>query len=318
MRMGRTRTALLLVATSPASTLATAQEVALDPQRLGLNPAEASALERAITSGTWPVAEAILYEAAQADPDNPARQRALGIAHFQAGRAYSAAAALKRADSSYPLDSEARFLLASAFLRLERRHWARAELELLVETHADRDRYRLALARIHYDQQRFQDGVELLRRGIEAHGSSAEALDLLGQCLEGLGRHEEAAQAFRTAIAIGEPQSPWPHFHLGSLLHDLGRLESAEEALRIATDIGPENGPAHKELGIVLHKAGKLRASSEALETAARLAPGDVTIHYALAGVYRKLGFEKRSDASMRRFQELSNTDGRAEENGAP
>ncbi len=306
MGTGRARSALPIAALSLACLPANGQSISLAPHGLGLAASEAAALDDAIDSASWAEAESILLEATAVDPGDPARQRALGISHFQAGRIYAAAAALKRADNLSPLDAETRFLLSTAFLRLERQHWARAELEHLVERHADHERYRLALARIHYDQQRFRQGVELLSRGIEEHGGSIEAHDLLGQCLEGLGLHEQAAQAYRKSIRIGKASSPWPHFHLGSLLHDNGDLESAEEALRAATAIDPENGPAYKELGIVLRKAARLRASSDALEIASRLAPTDATIQYALAGVYRQLGLGERSAAAMRRFRELS------------
>ncbi len=304
--MGETRSVLPIMALSLVAALASGQQVGLDPRDLGLDTATASALSEAIESASWAAAESILLEASNTRAANADLQRALGIAHFQAGRPFSTAAALKRSDSLSPLDADARFLLATAFLRLERQHWARAELERLVAGDGSREQYRLALARVHYDQQRFHHGVEVLSHAIKASEASAEAHDLLGQCLEGLGQHKEAARAYRKAIAVGGTPSPWPHFHLGSLLHDAGNLGPAEESLRTATTIDPDNAPAHKELGLVLRKAGKLQASAKALEIASRLSPADPTIPYALAGLYRLQGLSERSATSMRRFRELS------------
>lgn len=305
----------LLLAVAAAPSPASDSELALNPFGLGLEDGQAAALEAAIDAGGWRTAEAMLFRSAMSEPENPAIQRALGIAHYQAGRPYPAAAALKRADAMSPLDAETRYLLASAFLRLERRHWARAELEHLVQAHPHLERYRVALARVHYEDQRFEAGIEMLGAAPAENGRSAEAYDLAGQCLEGLGRSEEAVEAYRKAILVGTGQpaeSPWPHFHLGSLLHDLGQLEPAEASLRSATRIDPGNAPALHELGLVLRKTGKLKASAEALEAASRLSPADATIVYSLASVYRQLGLRERSAALMDRFRGLRGSDGKA------
>ncbi len=300
---------LLSIALLPARVIATDSELGLDPYSLGLEQPEAAALDNAIGTAAWHMAERILFEASAVDPESASRHRALGIAHYQSGRHYLAAAALKRADAISPLDLEARFLLASSFLLLDRRHWGRAELERLVELHGNHSSYLLALARVHYDQQRFAAGAEKLHLAIDEGSGSVEAYDLLGQCLEGLGRHNGAAEAFRKAISLDASRrvrSPWPHFHLGSLMHDLGSLELAKTSLEISTGIAPENVPAHVELGIVLRKLDNLQGAARALETAAELAPTDAMIQYSLARVYRQMGFADRSDSATKRFRILS------------
>ena len=309
MRIMRIRSILLPAALLPLGVAAAENMLAVDPYRLGIEQSEAAALAKAVGEASWREAESILFRGSETDPDNAALLRALGIAHYQTGRFYPAAAALKRADAISPLEREARFLLANSFLRLERRHWARAELEQLLRSHPEHEPYRLALARVHYHQQRFGAGVSELGQTIALTGGSVETYDLLGQCLEGLGRLGEASEAYRQAISLGEEAgagSAWPHFHLGSLLHDLGDLEQAREALELAASIDPGNAAVHLELGIVLRKAGDLEEAAGTLETAARQAPNDPAIQYALAGVYRELGQQERSASAMRRFLRLS------------
>lgn len=309
MRAMRVRSILLPAALLPFGAAAGDNTLAVDPYRLGLEQGEAAALAKAVGEASWEDAESILVRGSETDPDNAALLRALGIAHYQSGRYYPAAAALKRADAISPLEREARFLLANSFLRLERRHWARAEMERLLRSHPEHEPYRLALARMHYHQQRFGAGVSELGQTIALTGGSAETYDLLGQCLEGLGRVGEASEAYRQAISLGEEGdagTAWPHFHLGSLLHDLGDLEPAREALELAASIDPGNAPVHLELGIVLRKAGDLEEAAGTLETAARQAPNDPTIQYALAGVYRQLGQRERSASAMQRFLRIS------------
>ena len=309
MLASRIRFIVLAAALLPSGVAATESELAVDPYRLGLEQTEAAALAKAIGEASWEGAEGILFSASEKDSDNAPVLRALGIAHYQSGRYYLAATALKRADSISVLEPEARFLLANSFLRLERRHWARAELERLVRDHPGVRPYSVALARVHYHQQRFEAGTNELRRSIALAGGSVEAYDLLGQCLEGLGRLGEASEAYRRAISLnraGSSKSPWPHFHLGSLSHDRGELELARESLEVAVKIDPKNAPAQLELGIVFRKLGNLSEAANVLEIAARHAPSNPAIQYALSGVYRQMGHVERSDSAMKRLKEIS------------
>ena len=292
-----------------APLLASPSELSLNPAELQISQRDAVELQRAIVSNSWGIAERILFDAAIESPTDAPIQRALGIAHYQAGRYLPAAAALKRADAAVPLEPQARFLLANSYIKLERVHWARAELERLIADHDDAGQYRHTLARIYYDQQRFLNAAALLREVIQEDSGSADSHDLLGQCLEALGEFQDAEAAFRRAIALNKGQGrdpPWPHFHLGSLLHDLGDIEGATAALRNAVKADERNVPAHLELGVALKKLNKLNAAVTVLEKTASLAPADPKIYYALGDVYRRLGWSERADSAMRRFRELS------------
>ena len=301
--------AVLAIAVSVASLCgADSTDVSLDPVRLGLAQSDATALSAAVTAGDWALAEFILHDASTANPRSSELHRALGIAHYQAGRVFLAATELKRADAIAAIASPTRFLLASAYIKLGRSHWARPELERLIETQPREPRYRYTLARIHYDQQRFQSGLEEIRESIRLHPESAEAHDLLGQCLEGLGDFNGAVAAYQRAKALHDEAgsaSPWPGYHLGSLWHDLGDLVGAQAALRSAVAADPEHALAYAELGLVLQKANRLAAAADALETAARLSPTDANVQYALVGLYRELGQVERATEAMGRFRKI-------------
>ncbi|MYC66885.1 MAG: tetratricopeptide repeat protein [Acidobacteriia bacterium] len=289
--------------------LGSENEVSLHAEELGLPPATTETLRTVIAAGDWRGVEGILFEAASGNPDSAPLLRALGIAHYQAGRYFSAGSALKRSDALAPLDPEARFLLAGSFIRIERRHWARAELGRLVATHGDSGSYRLALARVHYDQGQFAAALSQLDRILEGSPAGVEVHDLRGQSLEGLGRNEAAMVAYEQAISLSREAvaaSAWPHYHLGSLLHDLGDLEAAEEALEAAVTSDRTHAPAQQELGVVYLKANKLRLAAEALESAAELSPLDPAVQYSLVSVYRRLDREGLAKAAMQRFRELT------------
>jgi len=289
--------------------LGSENEVSLHAEELGLPPATTETLRVAIAAGEWRAAEGVLFEAARSNPERASLLRALGIAHYQAGRHLSAGSALKRSDALAPLDPEARFLLAGSFIRIERRHWARVELERLVATHGESGRYRLALARVYYDQGQFSAALSQLDRILEGSPAGVEVHDLRGQSLEGLGRNEAAVAAYEQAISLSREAvaaSAWPHYHLGSLLHDLGDLEKAEATLEAAVTLDRTHAPAQRELGVVYLKANKLRLAAEALESAAELSPRDPAVQYSLVSVYRRLDREGLAKAAMERFRELT------------
>ncbi len=302
--------ALVAVATNLApQLLGDENEVSLRTEELGLGSATTERLRGAIATGEWLAAEDVLFKEAHRNPRNAILLRALGIAHYQSGRYFSAASALKRSDALARLEPEARFLLASSFIRIERRHWARAELERLVARDGAAGSYRLALAQVHYDQGRFAAGVRQLDQILDRTPEWAAAHDLRGQCLEGLGDNRSAIAAFQRAVSLNlkaAVESAWPHYHLGSLSHDLGDLVAAETALARALAADPAHAPARRELGIVYMKANKLRLAAEALESAAQLSPLDASVQYSLVSVYRRLGREGDAAAAMERFRELS------------
>lgn len=299
----------LLAAAVLGPLFAASRELAVDADDLGLREASATQLRSAIRSGAWTTAEGILFRASAERPAHPPLLRALGIAHYQAGRYYPAAMALKRADAIALLAPADRFLLASAYMRLERLHWARPELEQLIETQEENSEYRYSLARIYYTQQQFEDATRELHRAVRRNPDYAEAHDLLGQCLEGLGHATAAAEAYREAIssnAARAVRSPWPHYHLGSLLHDSGDLGAAEASFRDALGADPEHVPARRELGLVLQKLDRPAAAAAMLEKAARLAPRNAKIQYALSLVYGQLGNSQLAATARARFRKLA------------
>ena len=89
------RTVLSITVSVASLCGAAATDVNLDPDRLDLAQSDAAALESAIATGDWAVAESVLYGASVANPGSSELHRALGIAHYQAGRVFLAAIELK-------------------------------------------------------------------------------------------------------------------------------------------------------------------------------------------------------------------------------
>ena len=228
--------------------------------------------------------------------------------HFENGRFLESAIAYKKADLVTPLDNRSRFTLVTAFIALERGHWARPELEKLIAADPVNPVYPYWLAGVYYSHNWFDEAVVELNKSLALDPDYAAAYDRLGLCLEGLGKDAEALQQYEKAIRLSEGSGEsihWPAYHLGSLLHDLGSLNKAEKALRRALRTAPAMAEAHYELGVVFQKQGKNHDAVKHLRRAAELNPTDPQPHYALAQVYRRMGDKEKAMEEIRRFREL-------------
>ena len=265
-------------------------------------------VEEAMRSGAYDRAEALLLEAREAQPESAEVLRLLGGVFFVKGSLLQAAVALKKAEALAPLDERSRFTLAMAYVALGRRDWARPELETLAGSHPRTALYPYWLARLDYDQTKYEAAIEKLQRAIGLDPGFAKAFDNLGLCYEALGRVDEAIRAWQEAIRLNreaQPPSPWPALNLGLLLARLGQLEEAEARFRESLATDPEFPQAHYQLGLVLEKTGRPEQALPELEAAARLEPGYPEPHYALARVYRRAGDREKASRALERFREL-------------
>ena len=94
----------------------------------------------------------------------------------------------------------------------------------------------------------------------------------LGALLRALGKHAEAAAAYRRAIAL-DPAFAAAPYNLGNLLADAGQFEAAAEAYSAALTARPNYAQACNALGTMQQRRGKLAEAAETFAAAARLAP---------------------------------------------
>src|SRR5206468_1504912 len=163
-------------------------ELQLDPLRL-------RKLEKAINARDYKPAEKILVEEAERDPRSPRSAKLLAIAggiFFLDAQYLEAAIAWKKAEAIAPLDDRSRFTLAMAYVRLNRRDWARPELEKLVAAHPQDPLYLYWLARLDYDSKSYTAAISRLQKVVELDPTMMRAYDSLGLCYDYLGQSNEA------------------------------------------------------------------------------------------------------------------------------
>jgi len=290
---------------------------------LQLDALRVAEIERAIKQRDYQSAEKILVEEAERDPQSKRSAKLLVIAgdvFFLDGQHLNAAIAWKKAEAITPLDDRSRFTLAMAYIKLDRRGWARPELEKLAADSPQNALYLYWLARLDYDGRNYSSAMGRLKTVIELDPNMARAYDTLGLCYDYLGRFDDAVANFNRAIELNRLQakpSPWPNVDLANSLIALNRLPEAEKNLRAAVGYDQRLPQAHFQLGRVLEMQGRYQDALDSLKEAVTLAPDYADPHYLLGRIYHRLGDEPQSKSEIARFQELKRAAERPASTGA-
>lgn len=177
---------------------------------------------------------------------------------------------------------------------------------LLADAPDDPEALKLA-ASVAVARGRAEEAERLLRAAVERGSESAAAHAGLGEFLKSVGRRDEAAAAFRAAMA----HPPYPVSvaeELADLLLDARR---PGEALAVAEAHEARATSRLLQLkGLALKRIGRTDDALAAFERAAALGPDDPFAHHNLASVYSDLGRRDEAEASARRALDAGGEDG--------
>jgi tetratricopeptide (TPR) repeat protein len=289
------------------------EQPAGDLSELQLDPARRAELEDAMRQRDYRHAEKILVEESEHDPKSSRSAKLLSMAggvFFRDRQYLDSVIAWKRADAIAPLDERSRFTLAMAYVRLNRRDWARTELEKLAAAQPQKPLYLYWLARLDYDAQNYTTAVARLQKVIALDPKMMRAYDSLGLCYDYLGQSDEAIKSYNRAVELNRQQvkrSPWPHVDLAITLIAVNQLAEAEKNLREALGYDSQLPQAHYQLGRVLEMRGDYQSAVVALRQAATLDPAYPEPHLLLARIYHRLGEGQSGETEIEQYQHLKN-----------
>jgi tetratricopeptide (TPR) repeat protein len=195
-----------------------------------------------------------------------------------------------------------------AYVKLHRSRWAVRELQKLVLEQPRNPLYLYWLARVDYDEQKYAEAIQKLKKVTELDPQMTRAYDLLGLCYDYLGRLQDAIANFTRSLQLNRAQtkpSAWPNLDLAICQIELNDLVGAEKSLREATNYDPKLPQVQYNLGRILDKQGRYQEAVEALDAAASLDQQYPEPHYLLGRIYQRLGKPERAQMESERFQQL-------------
>ena len=287
------------------------ESVPIDLSDLQLSDVRRLELEDTFKRRDYKRAEALLVGEADRDPNSFRAAKLLVMAggiFFVDGQYLNSAIAWKKAEAIAPLDDRSRFTLAMAYVKLNRRDWARPELEKLSAAHPQDSLYLYWLARLDYHAQNYAAAIARLQNVVELDPKMMRAFDTLGLCYDYLGQFHEAIRHYNRAVELNRLQSkpsPWPHVDLAVSLVSVNQLADAEKNLREAITYDARVPQAHYQLGRVLEMRGNYQAAVQSLNQAIALQPAYPEPHYLLGRIYHRLGEGQLSKKEIAQFQEL-------------
>jgi len=146
----------------------------------------------------------------------------------------------------------------------------------------------------------WRNGLALWEHALEVTTANSRAHANLGTSLAEIGRHAEAAEQDRRAIAI-EPNMPQAHNNLGLALAATGHRAEAIDEYKRAIALLPSYAAAHNNLGSALMDAGDADEAAVHYALALRGRPDDAQIHHNLGAA---LATQGHFPEAIREFQE--------------
>ena len=297
---------------TPQQEVPAPQSVSPDLSGLQLSDERRLELEDAFRRRDYKRAESILVDEIEKDSKSIRTARLLvlaGGAFFLDSDFQNSVIAWKKAEAIVPLDDRTRFTLAMAYVRLNRRDWARTELEKLATAHPQDPLSLYWLARLDFDAQNYQAAITRLQSVVALDPKMMRAYDTLGLCYDYLGQFHEAIQSYDRALELNRLQSkpsPWPLVDRAVSLISLNQLAEAGKNLHEALSYDARLPQAHYHLGRVLEMQGVYREAVQSLNRAIGLNSSYPEPHYLLGRIYHRLGEDQLSKKEIARFQQLN------------
>jgi tetratricopeptide (TPR) repeat protein len=170
---------------------------------------------------------------------------------------------------------------------------------------------RYALARICYQQSRYDEATRLFSELIEQDPSNFRAHDNLALCYAAQRRDSDALKHFLRALDLvykDHPEYDTVYANAANFFIDRSDYEKGFQLAAEAAKRNPSSARNFFLTGKALVKLEKADLSVRWLKQAAELDPNYTEPHYWLAQVYRRLGQKEDADRELRKFRELSKT----------
>jgi tetratricopeptide (TPR) repeat protein len=159
-----------------------------------------------------------------------------------------------------------------------------------------------------YEDGRHTEAEDRYRRAIAIQPDYPPAYNNLGVTLRAGGRVDDAIAIYEEGLRV-RPDYPDLHYNLANALLERNRAADAAEHLRIALQTRPDAAAARNNLGRALAESGRLEAAVTELRKAVALDPGSAMARRNLGNALASLGHRDEGLAELRRAVEIDRTD---------
>ena len=167
-----------------------------------------------------------------------------------------------------------------------------------------------ALGQVKFEEQRYEEAIAAYKRSLSLTPLSVSAETGIGLSYELLGRLEDSAAAYKTAMGweATRPHDPTPFNGFGRILLKQNKPADALPCLRKAVELGPTVARAHEDLGKAYSSLNQLAAAQKEIERAIELAPNVARLHFVLGTLYRKAGLMEKARVELDAYAALVGT----------
>ena len=140
-------------------------------------------------------------------------------------------------------------------------YYEEAEKKLFLANRFDKKNTKVLnlLGKIAYEQSRYVDSLEYLKRSMKINSEDNETKFLIGNTYLKMKNYKEARRIFTEVTeSSGGKSFAEGFFNLGLAHQGLGNYKSAVVAFRNAVKLNPDDADSHYELGYSLYKAGDI------------------------------------------------------------
>jgi tetratricopeptide (TPR) repeat protein len=220
-----------------------------------------------------------------------------GVALFQRGDAAAAVPHLLRAAEAQPKNAQRWKALGVAYASQKRYAEAAPAFRTACRLDVKLEEACYFWGRALYGLDRFAESLEALAR---ADGRSWKVRLAMGQAADGAADSARAEREFREAIALSNGRDAGPGAAYGLFLVRQGRAAEAIPVLEAAVKLDPKSGDAETTLGRALFETGRTGDALPHLERAVLLAPMSAQAHLLLAKALVRAG---RTDQAQEHFE---------------
>jgi predicted O-linked N-acetylglucosamine transferase (SPINDLY family) len=142
-------------------------------------------------------------------------------------------------------------------------------------------------------QGELQEAERLYRSILAENPEASDVLCLLGGLVNQLGRHQEAIELIKQALAVR--QVPEYYFDLAQPLMAMHEYEQATAGLRQAIALDPDWPDAHAFLGTILQSMGQVEQAIECQQAAIGLDPNNAAWHFNLGNALAEMQARERA-----------------------